>query len=47
MNYVQLYWDDARWWIAGVVWDQERRDNPIPAAWLGHSEKSSKQSDGR
>ena len=46
VNYVQLYWDGARWWIAGVVWDQERPDNPIPAAWLGRSEKSSKQSDG-
>jgi hypothetical protein len=35
VNYAQLYWDGARWWIAGAVWDQERPDNPIPAAWLG------------
>ena len=37
VNYVQLYWDGARWWIAGAVWDEERPDNPIPAEWLGHS----------
>ena len=36
VNYVQLYWDGARWWIAGAVWDEELPDNPIPAAWLGH-----------
>ena len=35
VNYVQLFWDGNRWWIAGAVWDQERPDNPIPAAWLG------------
>lgn len=41
VNYVQLFWDGARWWIAGAVWDQERPDNPIPAAWLGVPEKRS------
>ena len=41
VNYVQLFWDGARWWIAGAVWDQERPDNPIPAAWLGHPAKRS------
>jgi hypothetical protein len=35
VNYVHLFWDGKRWWIAGAVWDQERPDNPIPAAWLG------------
>src|SRR5215470_4483753 len=27
VNYAQLFWDGTRWWIAGVVWDQERVDN--------------------
>ncbi len=41
VNYFQLFWDGTRWWIAGMVWDAERPDNPIPAAWLGQSQKSS------
>jgi hypothetical protein len=24
----------GRWWIATVMWDQERPDNPIPAKYL-------------
>jgi hypothetical protein len=39
VNYVQLYWDGNRWWIAGIVWDQERPDNPIPTAWLGRAKE--------
>jgi hypothetical protein len=35
VNYLQLFWDGTRWWIAGAVWDRERPDNPIPAEWLG------------
>src|SRR2546422_6583972 len=27
VNYFQLFWDGTRWWIAGVVWDEERPDN--------------------
>jgi len=35
VNYFQLYWDGARWWIAGMVWDEETPSRPIPAAWIG------------
>ena len=34
INYFQLYWDGSRWWIAGMVWEDERPDNPIPADWI-------------
>ena len=35
VNYFHLYWDDTRWWIAGVVWDTERPGAPIPEKWVG------------
>ena len=35
VNYFQLYWDGTRWWITGMVWDDERKDNPIPKEWIG------------
>jgi hypothetical protein len=35
VNYFQLYWDGARWWIAGMVWDEERANSPIPKEWVG------------
>jgi hypothetical protein len=31
INSIQLVRDGKRWWIASVVWDTERPDNPIPA----------------
>ncbi|HEY2797028.1 MAG TPA: hypothetical protein VGK26_04000 [Thermoanaerobaculia bacterium] len=31
INSIQLLRDGRRWWIASVVWDTERPDNPIPA----------------
>jgi hypothetical protein len=34
INSIQLLRDGNRWWIASVVWDVERADNPIPAAYL-------------
>lgn len=34
VNYYMLYWDGHRWWIAGMVWDDERPSNPIPPQWL-------------
>jgi hypothetical protein len=34
INSIQLVKDTERWWIASVVWDSERPDNPIPAAFL-------------
>lgn len=39
VNCAQLFWDGNRWWIAGMVWDEERPDNPIPRAWLGQGVK--------
>jgi hypothetical protein len=31
VNALNLYWDGKRWWIASVVRDEERANNPIPA----------------
>ena len=30
VNSIELYWDGKRWWIASGIWDEERKDNPIP-----------------
>ncbi len=35
INSIQLVNDGRRWWIATVLWDSERPDNPIPAKYLG------------
>jgi len=32
---IQLVSDGRRWWIAALVWDVERPDNPIPPELLG------------
>jgi hypothetical protein len=37
INSVQLFNDGARWWVVGVLWDLERPDRPIPAAFLKRS----------
>jgi len=29
VNSIQLYWDGARWWIAGAIWDAERPETPL------------------
>ncbi len=34
INSIQLVKDARRWWIASVIWDVERTDNPIPAQYL-------------
>ncbi|HYL69647.1 MAG TPA: nuclear transport factor 2 family protein [Candidatus Limnocylindria bacterium] len=34
VNSIELYWDGKRWWIAGAIWDDERKDNPIPKDFL-------------
>lgn len=34
INSIQLVRDGRRWWIASVVWDTERPDSLIPAAYL-------------
>jgi hypothetical protein len=44
VNYFQLYWDGTRWWIAGMVWDKERPNAPIPASWIGRFEEVSADS---
>ena len=35
VNIYQMYFDGARWWIASVIWDAERKDNPVPQELLG------------
>lgn len=42
VNYFQVYFDGQRWWIAGMVWDEERPDDPIPTAWIGRWETTAK-----
>jgi hypothetical protein len=34
INSMQLVFDGKRWWIATVLWDFERPDNPIPTEYL-------------
>jgi hypothetical protein len=35
VNYLMLYWDGTRWWITGMVWDDERPANRVPKEWIG------------
>jgi len=35
VNGLQIYWDGKRYWIASVMWDDERDGNPIPGELLG------------
>ena len=30
INSIQVVNDGQRWWVASVVWDTERPNNPIP-----------------
>lgn len=34
VNSVELYWDGKRWWIAGAIWDEERKGNPLTKDFL-------------
>jgi hypothetical protein len=34
INSIQLVHDEQGWWVASVIWDTERPDNPIPAQYL-------------
>jgi hypothetical protein len=34
INSIQLFNDGVRWWVVGVLWDNERPERPIPAAYL-------------
>jgi uncharacterized protein YciI len=33
VNYVHLYCDGSRWWVAGAIWEPERPGAAIPPAW--------------
>ena len=34
INSIQLFNDGTRWWVVGVLWDNERPYKPIPSAFL-------------
>ena len=34
INSFQLVYNDGRWWIAGIAWDEENGAGPIPADYL-------------
>jgi hypothetical protein len=34
INSIQLFNDGKRWWVANMLWDNERDDNPLPAQYL-------------
>jgi|HubBroStandDraft_6_1064221.scaffolds.fasta_scaffold109418_1 hypothetical protein len=34
INSLELFWDGTRWWIASNIWDDERKDTPIPPEFL-------------
>jgi quercetin dioxygenase-like cupin family protein len=41
VNYLLLYWDGTRWWIANAVWDDERPGNTLPPSWVDRKEPAS------
>lgn len=34
INSIQLFNDGTRWWVVGVLWDNERPNKPIPPTFL-------------
>jgi hypothetical protein len=38
INSIQLWFDNGRWWVMGVIWDWEGGENRIPARLLGRAE---------
>jgi hypothetical protein len=34
INSIQLFNDGTRWWVVGVLWDNERAGKTIPAAFM-------------
>lgn len=34
INSIQLFYENGRWRISGILWDDERLDNPIPERYL-------------
>jgi hypothetical protein len=41
VNYLQVYWDGSRWWIAGAVWNDERPGATLPPSWIDLEEPPS------
>lgn len=39
INYYHLFFDGKRWWIAGIVWQEESPNARIPASWIGKWEE--------
>jgi hypothetical protein len=35
INSIQLFHDGDRWWVMSVLWDNERKGNPLPADLAG------------
>lgn len=31
INSFQVLYDGQRWWVVSILWDEERKDNPLPA----------------
>jgi hypothetical protein len=42
INSVELFNDGKRWWIASVVWDDERPANPLPPQYLPANKSAGK-----
>jgi hypothetical protein len=34
INSIQLFFDDARWWIVSIYWQHESADEPLPPQYL-------------
>ena len=34
INALQLVWQDERWWIISLIWDDEAPDAPVPSKYL-------------
>jgi len=41
VNYLLLYWDGGRWWIANAVWDDERPNSKLPPSWIDQTKPAS------
>lgn len=36
INSFQLWNDGKRWWVLGILWEGETKDNPIPEKYIGN-----------
>lgn len=41
VNYLLLYWDGTRWWIANAVWDDERPNSKLSPSWIDQTKPAS------